>query len=642
MPHPRSASNVEHLFSNEAMAMNDRVISGTGGWWIALLAVCCGGAVSHAQLPEVDPRILEVDARLHNNPSAYFASALKDRFAIADLPAAVLAPEGQLTLWADFAHPDAQGVPLYLVNRTGAAQEFFTQDGDPYIMLEYQDASGAWKRAQAHLSSWCGNSYGKVSLPPRQYFLFHGYHVAQGKACKIRYACLDSTKIHPSQEAQGFISEADLAVAAMDSIAAHEAPQSILGLLALPLREELWTGATAPPELKPGARRTELRPQQPLPRRVEAVRALAWMEKNEPAIMLVHALQKKIQAAPATDTTREALQAIDDVLAHAWQAPIAPNYLLHLSLARVKGGANLNQAVMLPSAELAWGVLGDVMDGRETPVEGESAKAEAWKPVIAAAVGRVLRGEDEDRVEMGVLSSKWLLDSFVTHAELEDWLKSSNEKLQLLAAATLAQRSSYERLAELALASHLSPVVEVEVLVYLAYSGAEKREERKVSARQPSGAKEVEFWTRCMQAHPLEAANALWDYGLLEAGNPFNRIIHDPVHAYFEGEAARGVATGKDFEISGNAFQLRMALEFLGSWKLAEDTPLLQKLLLHRGYEVQTEWAGFPSANVNRIVKHRYVLREAAADALLAMKVALPPNTVLAREVTAESKPAAK
>lgn len=611
------------------------------GRLVLVLGVLWGGALAYAQNAE--------DDFLHKNRSAYFQSALTERSAIADLPATVQAPDGQLTLWADFSHSDEHGVPLYLVNRTGEVQEFFTQDGDPYVMMEYQTAGGDWKRAQAHLSSWCGNSYGKVTLPPRQFFLFHGYHVSQGKPCKIHYACIDPTKIHPSEEGQGFISEDDLAAVALDSLTAREVPESIAYLLTVPQRipksifgaprvPELLTTDEAPAEPEPGASRIDPRPQPTLKRRMEAVRALAWMEKNDAAVRMVRTLQEKVKAAPPNDHTREALRTIEDVLSHAWKKPIPPHYLLRLCIASVMGAASPDKAVVLPSEKFAWSVLRDLTERRPMPTGEEIRKPMVWQPVIAAAVSRMMRGDDKDRAAQEVISNEWLLSSFVPQVEIESWLKCSNEDLQMMAAVILAQRSKYERLAELALDTHLSARVELAVLKNLAYGGAEISETRGAAVRRPVWGKEREFWERCMKEHTLEAAYALWNFGAMRDANVFDRTVHDPLHAFLEGEAARGAAAPADFDMSNKISQLRQAVEFLGSWKLREDVPLLQKLLLHRGYYRIRGWEGSSTSATKRMEKRNYEIRDAAADGLRAMKIAVPPDLVTLQDVSPDSK----
>ncbi|MGV3658691.1 MAG: hypothetical protein ACO1TE_00855 [Prosthecobacter sp.] len=75
------------------------------------------------------------------------------------------APEGKVTLWADFAGADEGGhVPLYLVNQTDVPQPFDSQDGDVYIKLEYQDEAGRWRRPRAR----SGRLPFKLTPPPPQ------------------------------------------------------------------------------------------------------------------------------------------------------------------------------------------------------------------------------------------------------------------------------------------------------------------------------------------------------------------------------------------------------------------------------------------------------------------------------------------
>ncbi len=75
-----------------------------------------------------------------------------------DLPKQVPAPKGELTLFADYAAADKDGVPLYLINRTDRIASFPAQDGDIYLKLEHRLSDGTWERAQSHAYSNCGNS----------------------------------------------------------------------------------------------------------------------------------------------------------------------------------------------------------------------------------------------------------------------------------------------------------------------------------------------------------------------------------------------------------------------------------------------------------------------------------------------------
>src|SRR5262245_50520496 len=55
---------------------------------------------------------------------------------IAGLPADVIAPEGKLTLYADYTSARDEHVTVYIINRTGRTLDLPNQDGDPYLKLE--------------------------------------------------------------------------------------------------------------------------------------------------------------------------------------------------------------------------------------------------------------------------------------------------------------------------------------------------------------------------------------------------------------------------------------------------------------------------------------------------------------------------
>jgi hypothetical protein len=71
------------------------------------------------------------------------------------LPARVKAPDGKLTLFADFDDVRDGTVTLYLVNRTDEKVVLDTQDGVLYVKLQARAKdSGAWERAEGHIFSW--------------------------------------------------------------------------------------------------------------------------------------------------------------------------------------------------------------------------------------------------------------------------------------------------------------------------------------------------------------------------------------------------------------------------------------------------------------------------------------------------------
>jgi len=104
------------------------------------------------------------------------------------LPEHIIAPEGELTLFADYGDAPTSPVVLYLVNRTPHRIAFSAQDSDIYVKLEAETETERWERAQPHRHSGCGNSYMVFPiLAPGQYFRFSGYLPSDGELRNVRY-----------------------------------------------------------------------------------------------------------------------------------------------------------------------------------------------------------------------------------------------------------------------------------------------------------------------------------------------------------------------------------------------------------------------------------------------------------------------
>jgi hypothetical protein len=81
------------------------------------------------------------------------------------LPARIAAPAGVLSLAADFAtSKPGEAIEVFLVNNTDKDVVLTHQDGNLYLKLETMTEGGEWVRAQSHAYSWCGNSYGMVTV----------------------------------------------------------------------------------------------------------------------------------------------------------------------------------------------------------------------------------------------------------------------------------------------------------------------------------------------------------------------------------------------------------------------------------------------------------------------------------------------
>lgn len=132
-----------------------------------------------------------VDSAAEEPPSRvdfYYTGNVGSPLPRSSLPAHVVAPDGELTLFADYADFAANSVVLYLVNRTRHRIGFSSQDDDVYVKLECEVEEGQWERAQSHRSSWCGNSYMVFPvLRSGEYFRFSGYLPSNGEARPVRY-----------------------------------------------------------------------------------------------------------------------------------------------------------------------------------------------------------------------------------------------------------------------------------------------------------------------------------------------------------------------------------------------------------------------------------------------------------------------
>ncbi len=131
--------------------------------------------------------LLGLSACQPEQPPAPLTNRLKSAESIELLPLQVHAPEGQVSLFADYGDVRDGLVVLYLVNRTSRRIAFSAQDGDPFCKLEMLD-KGRWRRAQQHYYSTCGNSYSHMpALRPDEFFRFLGHMPRHGIPRTVRY-----------------------------------------------------------------------------------------------------------------------------------------------------------------------------------------------------------------------------------------------------------------------------------------------------------------------------------------------------------------------------------------------------------------------------------------------------------------------
>ena len=127
-----------------------------------------------------------------------------------NLPEEIKFQPGQVSLFADYEgaaagkryfsgklHEERPGdsqrpvqVPIFVINDSDQKLSLPHQDGDIYLKQEVHE-DGEWIRSQPHISSWCGNSYGMMELPPKHFFLgsalLHSSDDAEPREVRYRF-----------------------------------------------------------------------------------------------------------------------------------------------------------------------------------------------------------------------------------------------------------------------------------------------------------------------------------------------------------------------------------------------------------------------------------------------------------------------
>jgi hypothetical protein len=169
----------------------------------------------------------------------------------------VQAPEGQVTLFAEFEDVWSAGVVLYLVNRSSEGILIAGEDGHPFIRLESRAPDGRWERSERHFYSFCGNTGGGPFLEPDSFLALLGHLADHGEERDVRY------RLHGGQElvsnaGRGKVDPAEVLEARYDEMAFREGGMQI--------REEaLFRTDGLPAVLKARARREALQQMVDLP-----------------------------------------------------------------------------------------------------------------------------------------------------------------------------------------------------------------------------------------------------------------------------------------------------------------------------------------------------------------------------------------
>lgn len=534
-----------------------------------------------SQQPDI-PKSAAFDGHVHAQQPNYL------------LPNHVTAPDGELTFFADFKHPDGGRIPIYVVNRTREAAKFASQDGDIYLKLEAQMPDGHWQRAQSHESSWCGNSYFSSSLPAGQFWLFGGYQPTDGHPAKVRFA------IHGDEEratnvGDGLVSEVDLADANKDSMTGGRVPF----MTALLMLDEVGSNAR----------------ENSWSDRVAILRLVARWEDNG----FYRAKAEKVLQAARADGSKDgiaAANAIGAILATRWPTTANPAAFVSQCIEDLRLPANAQSVFgsVRAAPAVVWKVLHDLAEVQFVyggPRNGPlSMKLADWREVMDTARQRVDASADYAVTDLVAIPA--LADEFVEDRFFEERLSSPGKLVRKMATETLGRRGRFDRLVELG--RGLPSAYQVEILAALADSGPKGSGDDSHQARYPAEGAETAFWAACVREQPIAAMAALSRADDFGRGNSvFPSEVEAAAQAFLRAEAQNVGSASGDFKLPPTT-DFNVALRFLANrrgWRY--EPAVLEKLLAHGGYNEMESW----SAGTNeRWEIHRFPVRDFALGEL--------------------------
>lgn len=558
------------------------------------------------------------EAQEARNASADFHSYVSDPTANVELPKHVIAPSGQLSIFADYERADASGTPLYVVNRSEQEVQFHAQDGDIYLKLEYQRPDGTWQRAQGHISSWCGNSYGYRVLSPGQHFTLQGYHVPKGISAKVRYASYGRVEAF-SNVGSGFYSQADLEAAEGDSLSMSGMPSVLIQYLSAPEMENTLV--------------TEGR-TYPKTRIVAALELARVLGRTSFLKRPVERVIIQLSAKPAlAEDEVQIVAALKSILARPWEQEMDQQNLLNYCYEVLNTPDSQPESYGSPRglSNLLWETLADL----DHPVNAVYPKRKltdpaSWKPVLEMVSTRILSAPEEDQNHMvRILTMRSsLVDEWLADSVFESCLMSSNKLVVSTAAKTLSKRGKWKQLAEIG--EKFSAEGQLAVLEHLVKGGVEVPRWRSGGYggfRSPEPeSKEALFWEHCMRSQPKECAE-MWRRLAEEYEQyrlPYIPFLEKQVFAYLTKEADQSDQKPQEFRIEP-ADNASFLVEFLTPSTselpplFEEDqlglVPLFNRLLKHKGYKLD------PFSD------HRYFpFRDNAVMALIKLRKPVPAD----------------
>jgi len=142
---------------------------------------------------------------------------------VARLPGSAVAPDGQLTLFADYEDVWEDQVVVYAINKTSEAVDLPAEEGKIYLKLEAWSSDGRWERAQKHSYSFCGNASDiPLTIEPGHFMAFLGYRPEKGETREVRYRLYDSLGL-ASNAGRGPVDPVDILRARYDDMGIPQA-----------------------------------------------------------------------------------------------------------------------------------------------------------------------------------------------------------------------------------------------------------------------------------------------------------------------------------------------------------------------------------------------------------------------------------
>ena len=527
-----------------------------------------------------------------------------------ELPPHIKPSLGEATLFADFEHPEPDGIPLYFINGKQSDQYAPRHEGDFDIELEFQDESGKWVRAQPHYYSPCGNGYAGSIVPPGMYREIRGYKPREGKTVKVRYRMYSALGI-VSNEGMGVVSMADVDRAARDRMSVRYLPSVF---------EEAFNEQSQ-----------NLTPSQ----RVEALELLQCFGKatdvREKAKALADGWSK------SGDSTVEQKKAAEEM--HRLLSKPEPEDQSFDRLVRGCWKRINRQSSGLKESLVPWGVCVQLSrtffrEGWEGPPEsGMLTDLGTWEALTRYAAQLHSSADESMRGSMEeLLESDFLVDSFLKRDDLVKLLNTT-EQATYIASCAFVRRYEREWLAEQAMGfrSEFKPKV-----VLALFSGGKNWEIMQIRGRcypsiPPNDSMQERLLEDVLESNPAELARLLNYWAERSPGGTINfgPTITLALRRHLQKEKERT----EEF-VMPPLDLMDYEVRYLALARDEQDTPLLQALLAHGGYSKSTGMSSQSGSNPFEITYITYGIRHVAAEMLEERGVRVPPDVVVSKETS--------